>query len=226
MSQVIDDQLLLAKSLKDTNLNEEDVLNNNHSLLDNDYLFDSQIFSKIESTFDDIQNSKGDKIKVEHTFGHSYEVNLGENLYLRSLRCSDFDRGYLQLLAQLTKVGDLKRQVFESKFKQMQSCYNTYYTFVIEDRQRNLIAASLTLVNEQKFIRNASSRGRVEDVVVDEYYRGKKLSKILLETALSVGKHIGCYKISLECNDKLVGLYGSFGFKHEESQNYLCKRFI
>ena len=37
-------------------------------------------------------------------------------LRVRSLRTGDYDRGFLQLLAQLTKVGDISREDFLSKW--------------------------------------------------------------------------------------------------------------
>ena len=61
--------------------------------------------------------------------------------------------------------------------------------------------------------------------LVDEKYRGKKLSKLLLDVAIQLSKLLGCYKLSLECKDHLLKLYQQFGFSLEEHQNYLCQRF-
>lgn len=60
----------------------------------------------------------------------------------------------------------------------MKCCEGTYYVVVVEDVVNNRIAASATLAVEKKFIRHCSARGRVEDVVVDENYRGKQLGKL------------------------------------------------
>jgi glucosamine-phosphate N-acetyltransferase len=162
---------------------------------------------------------KSNDVKTE------FWIDLGDNLILRPLRRDDYERGYLKLLSQLTVVGDLSRQQYEQRFDAMKASLNTYYTLVVADVVGNRIAASTTLVYEQKFIRNASSRGRIEDVVVDESYRGKKLSKILLDVACLLSKKLGNYKLSLECKDDLRPLYEQFGFKLEDHQNYLCQRF-
>lgn len=52
-----------------------------------------------------------------------------------------------------------------------------------------------------------------------------QLSFRVVETLILLGEKLGCYKISLECKDPLLSYYTQFGFKLEEGQNYLCKRF-
>lgn len=47
----------------------------------------------------------------------------------------------------------------------------------------------------------------------------------IVETLMLLGERLGCYKISLECKDPLLSFYAQFGLKHEDQQNYLCKRF-
>lgn len=74
-----------------------------------------------------------------------------------------------------------------------------YFVTVIEDTRKNTIIGSATLVLEKKFIRNCAivsvfsfnslrhnlkfllvffQRGQLEDVVVDDTYRGKQLGKL------------------------------------------------
>lgn len=88
--------------------------------------------------------------------------------------------GFLQLLSQLTSVGDVSEEQFLSKlsifpqfsfferfetfcfnfnylsfserFDAMQACPNTYYVTVIEDTTNGQVIGSSTLVVEQKFI--------------------------------------------------------------------------
>lgn len=64
------------------------------------------------------------------------------------------------------------------RFDEMAACEGMYYVFVIEDTNTKHIVASCTLAVEKKFIRGCSARGRIEDVVVDENYRGKQLGKL------------------------------------------------
>jgi glucosamine-phosphate N-acetyltransferase len=53
-----------------------------------------------------------------------------------------------------------------------------YYVTVIEDTRSNKIIGAATLVIERKFIHGCGIRGRLEDVVVNDTYRGKQLGKL------------------------------------------------
>jgi glucosamine-phosphate N-acetyltransferase len=124
-------------------------------------------------------------------------------LCVRPLKAGDYHRGFLQSLAQLTSVGDVSESEFLSKCKlscelissfriffRFSNCLylpdrfahmrasGDYYVTVIEDLRSNKIIGSATLVLEQKFIHGCAVRGRLEDVVVDDTYRGKQLGKL------------------------------------------------
>jgi len=215
--------------------NVQDLANNNHisvlemktkNLLLNkpEYLFDSKIFSCLKPNEFFFQYDRFELISDEAK--QEMWIDLGDNLIIRPLKRDDFDRGYMQLMAQLTEIGTVNKSDFERRFDQMRDSLNTYYICVVEDTQARKCVASLTLVYEQKFIRQTSARGRVEDVVTDVDYRGKRLSKILLDLISQLSKHLNCYKVSLECKDPLRKLYEQFGFVLESGQNYLCRRFI
>jgi glucosamine-phosphate N-acetyltransferase len=216
------------KELNECNLinkSAQDFINNNHisSIQHNkmDILFDDAILSQIkESHF----INKYDMFFHVKNETECY-FDLGDNLILRPLKRSDYSKNYIGLLSQLTLVGDVSKEQFEKRFDAMRSCFNSYYILVVEDLSKHTICATITHVYEQKFLRNIGARGRIEDVVVDEKYRGKKLSKLLLDVAVQLSKLLGCYKISLECKDHLLKLYQQFGFSLEENQNYLCQRF-
>lgn len=53
-----------------------------------------------------------------------------------------------------------------------------YYVTVIEDTRKNVIIGAATLVTELKIIHGCGIRGRLEDVVVNNTYRGKQLGKL------------------------------------------------
>lgn len=190
----------------------------------NNTVFDTHIFTKVDLS--SLVN-KYDHVKLVKNLddGQSYFFDLTENLILRSLKIDDYERDYLRLLEQLTTVGeDVTKEKFEEKFYKMKSCLNSYFILVIEDLKTNKIVGTATLVDEQKFIRHASSRGRVEDVVVDNRYRGKKLGKLLIDFAIGLSKVLGCYQVSLECRDHVKTFYQQFGFQFEDKQNYLCRK--
>merc|ERR1712226_1334909 len=130
----------------------------------------------------------------------------GSGLMLRSLCLEDYDRGYLTLLSQLTTVGDISREEWEARWHQMRDCNSTYYVVVLEDSTLGQVVGAATLVLERKFIHSCGSVGRLEDVVVSDKYRGSKL---------------GCYKVTLNCNDKMINFYASLGYRSEDgNSNY------
>lgn len=150
----------------------------------------------------------------------------GGSLVLRPLNRADYKFGYLELLAQLTSVGEIGEAQFGSQFDRMRDCLNTYYIIVIEDRSKNKIVGSATLHVEFKFIHQTSLRGRIEDVVVDDGYRGQQLGKLLLETIKLLAKHVGCYKLSLDCKDTMIKYYNSLQFICEQgNSNTMIIRF-
>ena len=174
-----------------------------------DDLFDSEILSKLD--YGDLKaNPK----------------TLADNLVLRPLNKLDYRRGYLELLKQLTSVGEVSEQQFNRQFDLMRNCLNTYFIIVIEDERQNKIIGSATLQVEYKFIHQTSLRGRIEDVVVDDANRGKQLGKILLETVKLLARHVGCYKLSLDCKDNMISYYNSLQFICEPgNSNTMIIRF-
>ncbi|CAG5127124.1 unnamed protein product [Candidula unifasciata] len=147
------------------------------------------------------------------------------NLQIRPLHLEDYDKGYLDLLKQLTTVGDVTREEFVDRFQKMKACPDTYYIVVIEDLKSGQIIGSATLVKEQKFIHHLSSRGRVEDVIVSDLYRGKELGKLLVDILVCLSQQLNCYKVSLECKDDNLKFYCQFGFERTPGQNFMQQRF-
>lgn len=74
---------------------------------------------------------------------------------VRALRTGDYDRGYLELLSQLTEVGKVTREQWLNRFYQMKAC-GDYFVTVIVDKRYNKIIGSATLVLERKFIRGCA----------------------------------------------------------------------
>ncbi|KAH8332381.1 hypothetical protein KR074_002209, partial [Drosophila pseudoananassae] len=130
---------------------------------------------------------------------------------VRPLKDTDYDRGFLQLLSQLTHVGNVSRTQFLTRFSQMKAS-GDYFVTVIEDTRKNEIIGAASLVIERKFIHNCAVRGRLEDVVVNDTYRGKQLGKLIVVTVSLLAEELGCYKMSLDCKDKLIKFYESLGY--------------
>ncbi|KAF7257227.1 hypothetical protein EG68_05726 [Paragonimus skrjabini miyazakii] len=155
-----------------------------------------------------------------------------DNIRVRPL-CSSDHESYLQLLCELTDVGSVDNQeyiggyshtkyiVVSATFNQMMRCPDTYYILVLENISSNQIIAAATLVIERKFIHSCAKRGHIEDLVVCSEYRGNNFGKFLVEALVAIGKHRGCYKISLDCKDDKVRFYERIGFVRLNNVMYL-----
>lgn len=160
----------------------------------------------------------------------------GRQLTARPLERTDFHKGYLSLLSQLTKVGEYGKEIFDTQFDRMKRTLGGHYIVVIEDPTttptsggnqngfKGRVVASATLVIEYKFIHSAAVRGRIEDVVVDKDYRGMHLASVLLETHGLLAQALKCYKLTLDCKEGLSEYYAKFGYKNE-GQFFLTQRF-
>lgn len=135
-------------------------------------------------------------------------------LLVRPLELEDFHKGFVQLLTQLTAVGNINQNEFERQFATMKAA-GQYFITVIEDTRSNRIIGAASLVTEYKFIHGCGLRGRLEDVVVNNTYRGKQLGKLIVMTVTLLAKHLGCYKMSLDCKDPLIPFYKTLGYKME-----------
>lgn len=87
------------------------------------------------------------------------------------------------------------------------------------------VVGAATLVVEDKFIHECGTVGRVEDVVVSGQLRGRQLGKLLLVVLTLLARERGCYKVTLNCNDRMVEYYKGLGFLCEQANsNYMVQR--
>ncbi|KAG2379317.1 hypothetical protein C9374_007456 [Naegleria lovaniensis] len=134
----------------------------------------------------------------------------------RPIEPSDYDKGYLALLSQLTTVGDISRESFQKRLSQLDP--NTYRIVVIEDPNSHRIVAAATVFVEKKFVHECGSVGHIEDVVVDSNVRGQHLGVKVIEACKQFAQQQGCYKTILDCSEKNVKFYEKCGFVRKEIQ--------
>ena len=111
------------------------------------------------------------------------------------------------LLNQLTIVGD------PSEDQINKNIYNNIYVAYLIDNNVEKLIGCITLFIEDKIIHNGGKVGHIEDVVIDEKYRGKGIGKILIDYVISIAKDAKCYKVILDCDEENVGFYQKSGFK-------------
>ena len=127
-------------------------------------------------------------------------------LNFRRLEKVDYDKNYLELLRQLTAVGDISQENYEKAFDKMGA-----EVWVVEFEGK--IIASVSLLLEQKIIHECGIVGHLEDVVVDRDYRKYGLGKFIIERIIKIARERGCYKLIGDCKSELLGFYEKNGFE-------------
>ena len=74
----------------------------------------------------------------------------------RRLQSSDYERGFLSLLSQLTDVGDVSREQFDARFDELRRVGDTQQVWVIEDAEKGRVIGTAMLLIELKFIHGVS----------------------------------------------------------------------
>jgi len=144
----------------------------------------------------------------------------------RLLEIDDYFRGYLPLMAQLSKLNyeSITLEQFKNQYNKLNlnTISSRSLIYVIEDN--NKIVASGTILIEYKFIRDLGSVGHIEDIVVDSNYRNKGLGIYLINFLINLCEQLGCYKIILDCSNDLKKFYtNKCGL--EEKDTHMVKYF-
>ena len=126
---------------------------------------------------------------------------------IRKLQITDYNKNLNNLLSQLTETPEISLQQFENQF----SNFSENDLHLVIEKDNKIIAYGLLLI-DFKFYRNCKNIGHIEDIVVDEYERGKGLFKILLDKLIEYGLEKNCYKFILNCSDEYINLYKKKGF--------------
>ena len=134
---------------------------------------------------------------------------MSQSFELRNLELSDYDKGYMTLLAQLTDVGDVTKQMFQDKFYKISP---NKTILVLEDKSTNKVIASASLLIEHKFTNKCGTHGHIEDVVVNEAYRGFGLGKLLIDELVKISIHKNNHRTILDCQQHNVKFYEKCGF--------------
>jgi len=129
---------------------------------------------------------------------------------IRPMQTSDFHHNHLQVLSQLSPTTSSINCDEYNRLIQLPQ--ETYCFVVIEDITTKDVVGSGTLFIEQKLIHHLGKVGHIEDIVVDEKYRGYGLGKLLIEHLVKKAKECDCYKVILNCKGEKVGFYEKCGF--------------
>ncbi|CAK9861508.1 unnamed protein product [Sphagnum jensenii] len=141
-----------------------------------------------------------------------------DTFVLRPLEAADYHKGYLQLLQQLTMVGEISEEAFAGRVDHLQKLGANHHVAVIEDVVRKKIVATGSILVEYKFVHNCGKAGHIEDVVVDNSVRGQHLGLRIVEFLTTFAEEAGCYKVILDCSTENATFYEKCGLSRKGTQ--------
>ncbi len=133
---------------------------------------------------------------------------------IREIKEKDIDNGFFETLSNLSAVGDIanNKTLAIETIKKIEENSN-YIIMVAEEIQSKQIIGTATLFIEQKFIHSGGKAGHIEDVATRKGHEGKGIGKQIIKRLIERAKEKGCYKIILDCDEKIINFYEKAGFK-------------
>ncbi|HEY6535111.1 MAG TPA: GNAT family N-acetyltransferase [Candidatus Nitrosocosmicus sp.] len=133
---------------------------------------------------------------------------------LRLLKEDDFLNGFFDTLSNLSEIGDINKNSERIKeiFKELS--YNKNFKIIVaEDKENHKIIGTATLFIEQKFIHDGGKVGHIEDVAIKKGFQNKGLGKEIIKELIEIAREEKCYKVILDCDEKVSRFYEKIGFK-------------
>jgi glucosamine-phosphate N-acetyltransferase len=139
-----------------------------------------------------------------------------DDFIIRKLEHGDFNKGYVDVLSQLSEIS--KNLMTENKFNIfIDELLSNIHIFVIYDTHKNKVVGTGTIIIETKIIHNFGKVGHIEDIVIDNHYRGFGLGKIIVNYLVDYAKLNNCYKVILMASDENVEFYKKIGLNKKDN---------
>lgn len=146
-------------------------------------------------------------------------LNLMELINKYSSKIDIIKDKHLNLLSELSVTSHLNTPLyFENvkKINDMGCILVAYLENPLSDKFD--IIASGTIMIEPKLIREGKNVGHIEDIVVKNMYRGNHISSDILALLKNIARENDCYKIILDCDEKIKKVYLKSGFEEKGIQ--------
>jgi len=134
---------------------------------------------------------------------------------IRKIQNKDYD-SIFPLLNQLTSSPSINKDNFNTIINHLS---NNHLILVYELDSK--IIGCITIFIEQKLIHSGKCVAHIEDLVVDNNYKNRKIGTELINYCIGIAKNNNCYKIILDCNENLVNFYKKINFNYQG----ICMRF-
>ena len=127
---------------------------------------------------------------------------LTENTIFRNIATTDYNE-YIKLIH--TDISNEKYDIF------IDNVLGDYHQIIVLELENKLIATG-TLLIEEKLTYGGCKMGHIENILVDETYRGKGYGELLVKELLDKAKIMKCYRVDLNCNIELENFYKKNNF--------------
>jgi glucosamine-phosphate N-acetyltransferase len=157
---------------------------------------------------------------MDPTLAKSLSSTLGP-ISLRPVQTGDLQRGFFDLLGQLTKAPPLSEDAFAAYVARVDASPDQFVLVAEREGAQHADAPLLgtaSVLIEHKAVRGGSCVGHVEDVVVDSTARGASLGRALILRLVELCRELQCYKVILDCTEENASFYERCGFERKEIQ--------
>ncbi|HKA07900.1 MAG TPA: GNAT family N-acetyltransferase [Gemmataceae bacterium] len=133
-------------------------------------------------------------------------------LELRPLEQGDFNRGFLETLANLTEVGLTPEEAIH-----IWRGRNAAGVRTVVAAENDQVIATASLILEHKFLHRGGTIGHIEDVATHPDHQGKGAGSAVVRALVELARQSGCYKVILSCNDQNLAFYSKVGFRRHDN---------
>jgi glucosamine-phosphate N-acetyltransferase len=120
----------------------------------------------------------------------------------------DIQTQYIELLSFLTEVQPLSKEIFVSQVQEISTMGKIIVAYFQDPITGKIVLVGTgTIIIEPKIIHKGKYVGHIEDVVIHNSYRSHGIASELLQKLQDYGVQKDCYKIILDCKEKLISFY-------------------
>lgn len=134
------------------------------------------------------------------------------DILIRELYGRDLSKGLLETLTSLSDVSLTTEAALDVYRNRLRNGIRTYVA-LHQDR----IVGTASLLVEQKFLHGGASCGHIEDVAVHRDFQKRGIGTSLVLHATERARELGCYKVILNCYERLIPFYERLGYKRHDS---------
>lgn len=114
---------------------------------------------------------------------------------------------YINALKSLGEV-NLNETDFKSVYREMLGGNSHVFVAITSDK----VIGVITLLVERKMIHSGGLVGHIEDVAVNNEFKGRGVGSSLVDYAVNQARSVGCYKVILNCDSQIAKFYEKLGF--------------